>query len=141
VTLIVDAAPLVALGDRLDPLHDAVRSLLHSERGTLIVPAAVCAEADYLIRQRGGADAARGFLRDIAAGRFRAEGLPAEEHAVAADLDQRYADLNLGLADASVVVLARRFRTRRLLTFDERDFRAVTPLQGGTFILLPRDRD
>lgn len=46
--------------------------------------------------------------------------------------------LNLGLADLSVVVLAHRFRTRRLLTFGERDFRAVTPLSGGSFTLLPR---
>jgi hypothetical protein len=37
-------------------------------------------------------------------------------------------------------VLARRVRTHRLLTFDERAFRAVTPLQGGTFMLLPADR-
>jgi hypothetical protein len=38
-----------------------------------------------------------------------------------------------------VVILAHRFRTRRLLTFDERDFRAITPLSGGSFTLLPRD--
>jgi hypothetical protein len=38
-----------------------------------------------------------------------------------------------------VVILAHRFRARRLLTFDERDFRAVTPLAGGSFTLLPRD--
>jgi uncharacterized protein len=49
------------------------------------------------------------------------------------------ADLDLGLADISVVILAHRFRTRRLLTFDERDFRAISPLAGGSFMLLPRD--
>ncbi|HEV8635715.1 MAG TPA: hypothetical protein VG370_15925 [Chloroflexota bacterium] len=46
----------------------------------------------------------------------------------------------IGLADASLVVLAQRFRTRRLLTFDERAFRNVAPLQGGAFLLLPADR-
>jgi predicted nucleic acid-binding protein len=56
-----------------------------------------------------------------------------------ARLDEQYADLDLGLADLSVVVLAHRFRTTRLLTFDERDFRAVTPLAGGSFTLIPRD--
>jgi hypothetical protein len=39
----------------------------------------------------------------------------------------------------SVVILAHRFRTRRLLTFDERHFHAITPLAGGSFTLLPRD--
>jgi hypothetical protein len=40
----------------------------------------------------------------------------------------------------SVVILARRFRTLRLLTFDERAFRAVRTLDGDCFELLPRDR-
>ena len=51
----------------------------------------------------------------------------------------RYRDLRLGLADASLVVVAERYSTRRLLTFDERAFRAVSPLQGGAFTILPAD--
>jgi predicted nucleic acid-binding protein len=139
VTLIVDAAPLVALGDARDPLHAAVGDVLRAEGGDLVVPAPVSAEVDYLIRRRGTAAAARAFLRDVASGRFRVEGLTADEHGTVARLGERYADLDLGLADLSVVILAHRFRTRRLLTFDERDFRAVTPLSGGSFMLLPRD--
>jgi predicted nucleic acid-binding protein len=136
--LIVDAAPLVALGDSRDRLHGAVGDLLRAEDGDLVVP--VSAEVDYLIRRRGSALAARAFLRDVAAGRFRVEGLTADEHGTAARLDEQYADLDLRLADLSVVILAHRFRTRRLLTFDERDFRAVAPLSGGSFTLLPRDQ-
>ena len=141
MTLIVDAAPLVALGDSRDRLHDAVASLLHSEGSELIVPAPVSAEVDYLIRLRASPAAARAFLRDVAAGRFRVEALTADEHGVVARLDEQYADLNLGLADLSMVILAHRFKTTRLLTFDERNFRAVTPLAGGSFTLLPRDSD
>jgi hypothetical protein len=88
----------------------------------------------------GSALAARSFLHDVAAGRFRVEGLTADEHGAVARLDEQYADLDLGLADLSVVILAHRFRTRRLLTFDERDFRSITPLAGGSFTLLPRDK-
>jgi len=139
VTLIVDAAPLVALGDSCDRLHAAVGDVMRTESGDLIVPAPVSAEVDYLIRRRGSAVAARAFLHDVAAGRFRVEGLTADEHGTVARLDEQYADLDLGLADLSVVILAHRFRTRRLLTFDERDFRAVRPLAGGSFTLLPRD--
>lgn len=139
MTLIVDAAPLVALGDSRDRLHAAVGDVMRAEGGELIVPAPVSAEVDYLIRRRGSVQAARAFLRDVAAGRFRVEGLTAEEHGMVARLDEQYADLDLGLADMSVVILAHRFRTRRLLTFDERDFRAVSPLAGGSFTLLPRD--
>ena len=112
---------------------------MRAEGGDLVVPAPVSAEVDYLIRRRGGALAARAFLRDVAAGRFRVEGLTADEHGTVASLDEQYAALDLGLADLSVVILAHRFRTSRLLTFDERDFRAVAPLSGGSFTLLPRD--
>jgi len=135
----VDAAPLVALGDSRDRLHAAVGDVMRAESGELIVPAPVSAEVDYLIRRRGSVQAARAFLRDVAAGRFRVEGLTADEHGTVARLNEQYADLDLGLADISVVILAHRFRTRRLLTFDERDFRAVSPLAGGSFMLLPRD--
>jgi predicted nucleic acid-binding protein len=57
----------------------------------------------------------------------------------ARDIVARYRDLRIGLADASLVILAERHRTRRILTFDERAFRAIAPLQGGAFTLLPAD--
>ncbi len=47
--------------------------------------------------------------------------------------------MKIGVADASIVVLAARYRTTRLLTFDERHFRAIKPLHGEAFTLLPAD--
>ena len=41
--------------------------------------------------------------------------------------------------DLSVAVVAQKLGTRRILTFDERHFRVVRPLQGGVFELLPSD--
>lgn len=92
-----------------------------------------------MLRRRLGPEAARAFLIDLADGRFEVEGLTRDEHGLVVSLHDRYVGLNLGLADLSVVVLAHRHRTRRLLTFDERDFRAVSPVQGGAFTLLPAD--
>jgi uncharacterized protein len=138
--VILDAGPLVAYGDARDPVFPVVDELLREEPGRLIVPAPVTAEVDHLLRARLGPEPARAFAEDIAAGRFEVICLDREEHQLAADLDRRYADLGLGLADLSIVLLAARFETRRVLTFDERDFRAVEPLQGGAFTLLPADR-
>lgn len=78
-------------------------------------------------------------MSDLARGVFRVECLEPHEYATAIEVDRRYADLRLGLADLSIILLARRFQTRRLLTFDQRHFRAVEPLQGGEFTLLPLD--
>ena len=139
MTLILDSGPLVALADRNDPLGPRIETLLQEEPGELVVPAPVTAEVDYLLGRRLGRGARLAFLDDLAAGRFTVDCLDANEHSVVIDLERRYADLDVGLADLSVVVLAERWSTRRLLTFDDRHFRALRPLEGGQFTLLPLD--
>jgi predicted nucleic acid-binding protein len=139
VTLIVDAAPLVALADKDEPRRGRLLELLRHERGDLILPAPVAAEVDYMLGVRLGQAARRAFLEDLAARRYEVACLTPSDYATVASLDARYADLELGLADCATVVLAARFETVRLLTFDERDFRPVEPLQGGSFELLPGD--
>lgn len=140
MTLVIDAAPLVALADAHEPRRNEILELLRAERGSLFIPAPVTAEIDYLLDQRFGALARRAFLEDLAARRYESPGLDASDYQAALDLDRRYADLNLGLADLSVAVLAHRLGTQRILTFDQRHFRAVRPIQGGAFTLLPADR-
>lgn len=57
----------------------------------------------------------------------------------AIDVDERFSDLNVGVTDASLVVLAERFDTLDIATFDHCHFRALKPLQGESFRLLPAD--
>jgi uncharacterized protein len=139
VTLICDAAPLVALADKGDPQRDRLLEIMRQEPGDLVLPAQVAAEVDYMLGVRLGQAARRAFLEDLAARRYEVACLAPSDYATVASLDARYADLGLGLADCAVVVLAARFDTVRLLSFDERDFRPVEPLQGGAFQLLPAD--
>ena len=139
MTLLIDAAPLVALADRDEPQRDAILDVLDAEPGPLVIPAPTTAEIDYLLGQRFGASARRAFLIDLAAGRFVVAGLEREDYAMTVDLEVRYADLELGLADCALVILAHRHQTTRFLTFDERHFRAVTPLAGGAYEILPAD--
>lgn len=139
MSLVIDAAPLVALADERDPRRDGILDLLRTESGGLFIPAPVTAEIDYLLGTRFGAAARRAFLEDLAARRYESPALDARDYAAALELDRRYADLDVGLADLSVVVVAGKLGTRRILTFDERHFRALRPLQGGAFTLLPAD--
>jgi predicted nucleic acid-binding protein len=140
MTLIVDAGPLYGHADASDPDHEMIAEVLDAERESLVVPAFAAAEADYMILDRLGVDAELAFLTDLATGAFQVECLTTLELGRARDVAQRHRELRIGLADASVVVLAARFRTRRILTFDERHFRAMTPLQGRHFTILPADR-
>jgi uncharacterized protein len=97
----------------------------------------VTAEIDYLLGQRFGPPARRAFLEDLRARRYESPGLDARDYEAALDLDRPHAALNLALAHLSVAVTAQKLGTRRILTFDQRHFRVVRPLQGGVFTLLP----
>lgn len=108
-------------------------------RATLFIPAPVTAEIDYLLGQRFGPPARRAFLKDLRARRYESPGLDAHDYEAALELDRRYADLNLGLAHLSLAGIAWKLGIRRIMTFDERHFRVVRPLQGGVFTLLPAD--
>jgi predicted nucleic acid-binding protein len=139
LTLVLDTGPLVALADAGEPRRDAILDALRHEPGSLVVPAPTTAEVDYLLGQRFGAAARRAFLADLAAGRFTVACLERADYTTVADLEARYADLELGLADCALVVVAQRHQTTRILSFDERHLRAVAPLDGGAFTLLPAD--
>ncbi len=139
MTLVVDTAPLVALMDEVDPLRPAVRRVLRDEQGQLVLPAPITTEVDYLAGVRLGRSARRAFFADPADGKFRVACLEPPEYEALRQVDRQYADLDVGLADLSVMILAHRFRTDRILTFDQRHFRALRPLGGGSFVLLPSD--
>lgn len=129
----------MALADRQDKNRESVAQVLARERGSVVIPAPVTAEVDYLLGERLGESSRIGFLQDLAAERFLVECLTAEDYGVVLELERRYTALSPGLADLSLVVVAARARTQRLLTFDQRHFRAIQPLEGGTFTLLPAD--
>ena len=48
MTLIADAAPLVAMGDAADPRLPEIAAVLAAERGEIILLAPISAEVDYL---------------------------------------------------------------------------------------------
>lgn len=139
MAILIDAGPVLATIDRADPAGEPVRTLLRASREPLVLSAQVTAEIDYLAGKRLGDGARRAFIEDLADGRYNVQCLAQADYGAVVELEALYADLRPGLTDLSLVVLAERFRTRRIVTFDQRHFRAMTPLQGGTFEILPAD--
>ncbi len=68
-----------------------------------MIPAPRTAEIDYLLGQRCGVAARRRFLAYLAAGTFSVGNLERAGYATIIDLDTRYADLDLGLADCALI--------------------------------------
>jgi uncharacterized protein len=92
---------------------------------------------DYLLRAHLSTRAARMFLGDLLASAFLVEWGTASDLARAAELNERYADLGLGLVDATVMAVAERVGARAVATLDLRHFGAVE-LKGSPR-LWPRD--
>jgi predicted nucleic acid-binding protein len=136
--ILLDTSGVLASYDRADPRHHQVVDILQGMGPRLLSPF-VLAELDYLIPRVGGQSAEMTLLDDVARGAFRLEQMLAGDVEVAAEVIEQYADLQPGLADASIVVLARRYGCRDLLTFDRRHFRVIPGPDGQAFRLLPDD--
>ena len=87
-----------------------------------IVPALVLAEVDWHLRKRRE-DMGR-LLKEVTQGAYAYEPMMFDDVERAAEVDSKFADLRLGIVDASIVALAERLDVRRILTID-RDFAVV----------------
>jgi uncharacterized protein len=139
MALIADSGAIYALYDSRDKHHSAVAHLIGDEPETIILPMAILAEIDYLLRVRLGNRAVLRFLEGIRIGGYILEPLTPADVNRCISLVQTYANLNLAIADASVIATAERLGAERILTVDERHFRAIRSAKGSPFQLLPAD--
>jgi predicted nucleic acid-binding protein len=134
---IADTSGLLALFNRVEPRHDAVRHAVAELAEPLVVSPFVIAELDHLIGSRVGVQAELDVLDDLSSGAYELAQLDAGDLARARAVIERYRDQAIGVADASIVVLADRHHTREVLTLDHRHFDVLRPLSGGRFKLVP----
>jgi predicted nucleic acid-binding protein len=137
--ILLDTSGLLAALDRSHRYHAAAAAALRAAGEPRLLSPFVLAELDYLLSTRVSTQIARALLGEVAAGAYQLESFAAVDVARATEILDRYASLSLGLADASIVVLAARHDTADVLTLDERHFRAVDGPSGRPFRLLPRD--
>ncbi|MGH9409702.1 MAG: type II toxin-antitoxin system VapC family toxin [Vicinamibacterales bacterium] len=137
--IVLDTGGLYAALDANEQLHGrAVAALIAATPPRLLSPF-VLAELDYLLGSRVGQQAQLALMDEVTRGAYRLEPFLSEDVSHARRIMERYADLRIGLADASVVVLANRHRALDLLCTDERHFRALRGPGGRPFRLLPFD--
>ncbi len=135
--MIADTSALLAFFDRDEPDHEAVARILGDTTEPLVVSPYVVAELDYLVASRLGTPAELAVLDELAGGAWELAGFGVDDVTQARAVIERYADQSIGIADASNVVLAMRYRTRTVVTLDHRHFDVLRPLDGGRFALLP----
>lgn len=127
--VVADTGPLVAAANTADEAHELSAALVTELGRDLVVPDAVVVEVDHLLRTRVGARAARLFLAGLVAGEHRVAYLTPALLRRAAEIDERFSDLGLGVVDAAVMAYAERHKLP-ILSFDFQDFRATKPARG-----------
>jgi predicted nucleic acid-binding protein len=138
--LICDTGALLEYVVKAARDHRRFRQAIDGAR-TRYVPGLVLAEVDYFLRDERLA--MNVFMQDLSRGAFTYAPPGLDQLARAMEIDRRYADLGLGLVDASVVALAEDLGIRRLATRDIRHFAAVRLRDGTAFELVvhPTDSD
>lgn len=137
--IVLDTSGLLSAIDARQRHHSACAAVLTEATGPFLLSPFVLAELDYLLGTRVGTQAQLALLDEVARGAYRLESFSSADVAAAREVMNRYADLRLGLADASIVVLAGLHDTQDVLTLDERHFRALPTLDRRRFRLLPAD--
>jgi len=137
--ILLDTSGLLSAIDRSQRHHEAARRALEAAAPPWILSPFVLAELDYLLATRVSQDAERALLAEVGRGVYRLESFDGPEIEAAERIIGRYRALQIGLADASLVVLANRHGIRDVLTLDERHFRALRGPGGRPFRLLPAD--
>ncbi len=137
--ILVDTSGLLSA---LDPgqvrHHESARVLRESQAPRLLSPF-VLAELDYLLTTHVSERVARTMLEQVAGGAYQLERFDAGDIDEVMRVLERYEGLNLGLADASLVVIASRHGVHDILTLDERHFRTVMGPGDRPFRILPAD--
>lgn len=135
--IIADTSGLLALFNRSEPAHAEVRELVARFDVPMVVSPYVIAEIDYLVATRVGVEAELEVLAELGGGAYVLPDIGQEDLARTVDVLRKYRDQGIGVADASIVLLADRYATRTLLTLDRRHFGVLRPISGGRFRLLP----
>jgi uncharacterized protein len=125
------------VADSSEPIHNEVVGAVAAEAEPLVVSPYVVAELDYLVATRFGVNAELAVLAELAGGAYDLAYLDSEDVRTMCKIIDRYRDQDIGVADASLVVLASSHRTRSIFTLDHQHFTVVRPVDGGRFRLLP----
>jgi uncharacterized protein len=136
---VADTSFLYALLTEPDAHHAQAVDWYAAAEADLVTTPLVLVEIDHLMRARRNPRATAAFRAEIVAGTVSVEWWPSAA-VEAVEIAELYRDLGVSLTDASLVALADRLETPRIATFDERHFRAMTPLRrASAFTLLPLD--
>jgi predicted nucleic acid-binding protein len=112
-------------------------TIYFSQTSAILLPQTVLAEVAYLVGRNAGITTVVSFLRGLSASRFRLVALTEQDIERVAEILADYADSRIDFVDASVMAVAERFGSTKILTLDQRDFRLFRPRHCESFEIIP----
>jgi predicted nucleic acid-binding protein len=135
-TVIADTGFVVALANRSDSKHQAVRTV-YIQQQMILLPQTVLAEVAYLIGRESGIVTVASLLRGLPVSRFSLIALVEQDILRVAEILNQYADSRIDFVDATVMAVAERLNIVNVLTLDRRDFSLFRPRHCDIFNLIP----
>lgn len=133
--LLLDTGAFVALLDRDEKLHDECVATLEKWTGPVVTTEAVLTETLYLV----GPDwrAQKACLGFILRGAFQLVPTSAKSLERVAALMERYRNVPMDFADATLVALGEDLETNKVFTLDHRGFSAYRMNRNRAFHIFP----
>ncbi len=120
--IIADTGFWIALANRKDRHHSRAKAWLATIDEGLVCTWPVVTETCHLLLHRLGPKSQERFVHSYANGAFELFGLERQDALRIAHLMEKYVQLPMDLADASLVILAEKLGHGRVLSTDRRDF-------------------
>jgi predicted nucleic acid-binding protein len=122
-TTIIDTGFFLALANTKDESHRAATKLFQSLQGQKFITTwSVITETCYLLQKRVSKNAPQTLIRKITTGAITIFDLNLSHCPRIEELMQKYQELPMDLADASLVILAEELGHGQILSVDYRDF-------------------
>ena len=137
--ILIDTGPLVAFFDASDHFHKICIDILKDVAEPLVTTWPVVTEAFFLLDFSWKAQGA--FWKFMLRGGLEIRGLPEKALVRCRILMEKYQDLPMDLAEATLVVLGEELKIPKIFTLDHKHFHIYRPLQVKRFELLPADLD
>lgn len=137
--ILVDTGAWLALVDHGDAYHERCRRFFRGNREQMVTTLPVLVETVHLMYARVGVERTLRWLDAVAATGLVVRDSRQAELARLIALMQRYANLPMDVADASLVLAAEDLGDGRIVTTDERDFDTYRWKDRAPFTNLLRD--
>lgn len=113
---LIDAGPLIALFNKNDKYHKKIKEFIKSYKGILTTSWPVLTEVCHMLDFNINAQI--DFLKWIKLGGLKVEDIKTEEIDKIIKLSEKYSDIPIDLADATLIIISERLGIKEIITID-----------------------